>query len=147
MRHASDCLAEKSTPPASRLETANWSRSYALSTVTIAFVGDGINDSIPLASSDLAISLESGTDAAVSLAQIVLLGSDIRRGISVTLNVACIHNPHIIAAIAWCGAYFVFAILLAGGAFVNWRISPSYAGLGALVSVVTVLLIAADSWL
>jgi len=110
----------------------------------LAFVGDGINDSIALASADVAISLGSGTEAAVSLAQIVLLGQDIHRGIRSTLDIAGISNWHVIASLTWCGIYFVFAILLAGGAFVNFRIPPSYAGLGELVSIAPVLVIAAD---
>ncbi|KAK1920607.1 E1-E2 ATPase-domain-containing protein [Papiliotrema laurentii] len=114
---------------------------------SVAFVGDGINDSIALASSDVAISLGSGTDAAVSLAHIVLLGTDINRGISATLDLARLSNAHVIAALVWCGIYFVFAILLASGAFVKWRIPPSYAGLGELVSVLPVLLIAGSVWL
>ena len=113
----------------------------------VAFVGDGINDSIALASSDVAISLGSGTDAAVSLAQVVLLGSNIQHGMSAALDLARISNTHVIAALVWCGFYFVFAILLSSGAFVNWRIPPNYAGLGELVSVIPVLLIAANVWL
>ncbi|KAK1920585.1 hypothetical protein DB88DRAFT_503488 [Papiliotrema laurentii] len=85
--------------------------------------------------------------AAVSLGHIVLLGTDINRGISATLDLARLSNAHVIAALVWCGIYFVFAILLASGAFVKWRIPPSYAGLGELVSVLPVLLIAGSVWL
>ena len=110
----------------------------------LAFVGDGINDSVALASADVAFSLGSGTEAAICLAQIVLLGKDIHRGIRSTLDIARLSNWHVIAALTWCGIYFVFAILLAGGAFVNFRIPPSYAGLGELVSIAPVLVIAAN---
>ncbi|GAH58171.1 unnamed protein product, partial [marine sediment metagenome] len=37
----------------------------------------------------------------------------------------------------------VFAILLASGAFVTFRVPPAYAGLGEIVSVVPVVLTAA----
>ena len=39
--------------------------------------------------------------------------------------------------------YNTFAILLAAGAFVMFRLPPAYAGLGELVSVLPVVLVAA----
>ena len=42
----------------------------------------------------------------------------------------------------WAFVYNMVAILFAAGAFVNARIAPAYAGLGELVSVLPVVLIA-----
>ena len=42
----------------------------------------------------------------------------------------------------WSAIYNVFAILLAGGAFVKVRIPPAYARLGEIVSVLPVIVIA-----
>jgi Cu2+-exporting ATPase len=42
----------------------------------------------------------------------------------------------------WAFVYNTFAVLLAAGAFVNARIPPRYAGLGELVSVLPVILVA-----
>ena len=39
----------------------------------------------------------------------------------------------------WSFVYNTFAVLLAAGAFVNARISPEFAGLGELVSVLPVI--------
>lgn len=43
---------------------------------------------------------------------------------------------------AWSFVYNIFAILLAAGAFVRVRVSPQYAGLGEMVSVLPVVFIA-----
>lgn len=40
---------------------------------------------------------------------------------------------------AWSFVYNTFAVLLAAGALVNVRISPEFAGLGELVSVLPVI--------
>ena len=51
---------------------------------------------------------------------------------------------HIIASLAWCVIYFTFAILLASGAAVNFRIEPQWAGLGEVVGIAPVILIGAN---
>ena len=42
----------------------------------------------------------------------------------------------------WSAVYNFFAILLAAGAFVRARVPPAYAGLGEVVSVLPVVLVA-----
>ena len=46
------------------------------------------------------------------------------------------------ANFAWAAAYNLVAVLFAAGAFVDARIPPAYAGLGELVSVLPVVLVA-----
>ena len=43
---------------------------------------------------------------------------------------------------AWSAIYNLIAILLAAGAFVHARVPPAYAGLGEIVSVLPVVLVA-----
>ena len=42
----------------------------------------------------------------------------------------------------WSAVYNLVAILFAAGAFVNVRLPPAYAGLGEIVSVLPVVLVA-----
>lgn len=105
----------------------------------VAFVGDGTNDGPALAQADLSLSIGSGSDVAVAASSAVILGSDLRRSVVGALDLATHARWQIAAALGWCALYFAFAILLASGAFVRFRIEPQWAGLGELVSVLPVV--------
>ena len=108
---------------------------------TVLFLGDGTNDSPALAQADIGVHIGEGTDVARSAADVVLMRPSLQT-IPVLLDIAKAAHRRIVLNFAWSFVYNLFAILLAGGAFVRARIPPAYAGLGEVVSVVPVVLIA-----
>lgn len=106
----------------------------------VLFCGDGTNDAIALAQANVGVQLGSASDVAGAVADVVLLrGLD---GVLVLLDVSKRAFVRISFNFVWSAVYNVFAILLAAGAFVKFRIPPAYAGLGEIVSVGPVILAA-----
>ncbi|KAE9364248.1 copper-translocating P-type ATPase [Stipitochalara longipes BDJ] len=108
---------------------------------TILFLGDGTNDAIALASADIGVHMSEGTDVARSAADVVLTHADLR-GVLVLIELSRKAWRRIMFNFAWSIAYNLFAILLAAGAFVNFRVPPAFAGVGEIVSVLPVIAIA-----
>lgn len=112
----------------------------------VMFVGDGTNDSLALAQADVGVFLSSGTDIALSAADVVILDSDdtvdLARSMRVIFDISRGAVRRIVVNFVWAFVYNVVAVLLAAGAFVRVRVAPEYAGLGEMVSVVPVVLVA-----
>lgn len=103
----------------------------------VMFCGDGTNDAVALAQANIGVQLGTASDVAGAVADVVLLGG--LDGTLALMDVSKRAFRRIIFNFAWSAAYNVFAILLASGAFVTFRIPPAYAGLGEIVSVVPVI--------
>lgn len=105
------------------------------------FVGDGTNDALALVRSDVGVSLASGTDVASSAAHVVLVAS-LGTGLESLFSLARAARRRVRLNMVWAVVYNVAAILLASGVLDRVRIPPQWAGLGELVSVVPVVLVA-----
>jgi len=105
----------------------------------VAFVGDGINDTIALSTADISIATGSASNAS---SQIIILASDVPKAVYQILNTSRKTRNHVVVSLSSCGVYFAAAILLASGV-TGWRIPPAFAGLGESVSILPVLLVGA----
>ena len=107
----------------------------------ILFCGDGTNDAVALAQASIGLHMNSGTDVAQSAADAVLVRPALD-GVLVLIDLSRGAFRRIVFNFTWSFIYNTIAVLLAAGAFVNARIPPEYAGLGEIVSVLPVILIA-----
>ncbi|KAK6957998.1 hypothetical protein Daesc_000790 [Daldinia eschscholtzii] len=111
----------------------------------VVFVGDGTNDAVALAQATIGVHVNSGTDVAQSAADVVLMRPFLD-GVLTMMDVSRAAVRRVAFNFGWSFVYNLFAILLAAGAFVNAgenaRIPPEFAGLGELVSVLPVIIIA-----
>jgi heavy metal translocating P-type ATPase len=107
----------------------------------VMFVGDGTNDSVALKQADVGVHMNHGSDVAKSASDVVLMTTRLH-DVLILLDISKAAYRRIITNFAWSAIYNVVAILMAAGAFVEVRIEPAYAGLGELVSVLPIFLIA-----
>ena len=112
-------------------------------TASVMFIGDGTNDIVALTQADTGVSVSSGTDVAISAADVIMLNpTNIHRSVEAIFRVSESTFRRIVWNFMWSFTYNLFAILLAAGAFVKFSIRPEYAGLGEMVSIVPGILVA-----
>lgn len=117
-------------------------RHLQLQGKTVAMVGDGINDSQALALADVSIAMARGTDVAMDVAQVTLMGDDLRR-----IADACRLSHNTVAMIRqnlfWAFVYNIICIPLAAGALrlfgVDFQITPMWASALMAMSSVSVV--------
>jgi heavy metal translocating P-type ATPase len=112
------------------------------------FIGDGANDGPALAQATIGVHIspssstsDIASDAARAAADAVLLRPSLE-GLLLLTDISNAAVKRITFNFVWSFVYNLFAVLLAAGAFVNVKIPPEYAGLGELVSVVPVVVVA-----
>ncbi|KAL7280588.1 hypothetical protein ACG7TL_005522 [Trametes sanguinea] len=111
---------------------------------TVLFCGDGTNDAIALAQAAIGVHLhtDGANGVAASTAADVVLTRPSLTGLLTLLELSDAVARRIALNFAWSFVYNLVAILLAAGAFVHARVPPAYAGLGEVVSVLPVVLVA-----
>lgn len=99
----------------------------------VAFIGDGVNDSVAMANSDLAIAMGSGSDTVIDLADMILVKSDIAQlATALTFARRTVNNMHQNIALALLTVLLLFIGLFTG--FI-------YMASGMLVHELSILLV------